>query len=373
MNRGRHTRFRVRRRLLAALATSVFTPLSRAGIASRESLVTPYASATPGRVLRFPADEGSHPAFRVEWWYVTGVLDTGTGQLGFQITFFRTRPDRTTANPSAFSPSQVLIAHAALSDPRERRLLHRQSAARTGFGLAEALEGRTAVWIDGWRLEQREGRYSVRLPFDEFGFELELTPTQPPLLNGDHGYSRKSPREGAASYYYSLPQLDVSGTVQRTDRTVPVTGRAWLDHEWTSSYLDERAHGWDWIGINLADGGALMAFRMRSPDGSALWAGATLRSVDGAVRVFQPGQVRFAPLRHWQSPRTGVRYPIAWQVQLGDTRRYAVEPFMDDQEQDARSTTGTVYWEGAVRLLENGRLAGAGYLELTGYWRPLKL
>jgi predicted secreted hydrolase len=46
---------------------------------------------------------------------------------------------------------------------------------------------------------------------------------------------------------------------------------------------------------------------------------------------------------------------------------------MDDQELDARASTGTVYWEGAVRASLDGRPAGRGYLELTGYAAPLKL
>jgi predicted secreted hydrolase len=46
---------------------------------------------------------------------------------------------------------------------------------------------------------------------------------------------------------------------------------------------------------------------------------------------------------------------------------------MDDQELDARASTGTIYWEGAVRALRAGREAGRGYLELTGYWNPLRL
>jgi predicted secreted hydrolase len=50
---------------------------------------------------------------------------------------------------------------------------------------------------------------------------------------------------------------------------------------------------------------------------------------------------------------------------------------MDDQELDARASTGTIYWEGAVRAYEGERRGetpiGRGYLELTGYWRPMKL
>jgi len=52
---------------------------------------------------------------------------------------------------------------------------------------------------------------------------------------------------------------------------------------------------------------------------------------------------------------------------------YVLEPLMDDQELDASASTGTVYWEGAVRASEAGREAGRGYLELTGYGKPLTL
>jgi len=44
---------------------------------------------------------------------------------------------------------------------------------------------------------------------------------------------------------------------------------------------------------------------------------------------------------------------------------------MPDQEFDARSSSGVVYWEGASGLLEDGRPIGRGYLELTGYAAPV--
>ncbi|MDE2348646.1 MAG: carotenoid 1,2-hydratase, partial [Gammaproteobacteria bacterium] len=172
--------------------------------------------------------------------------------------------------------------------------------------------------------------------------------------------------------YYSLPQLRVSGRVLRAGRSTPVTGTAWLDHEWSSSYLDQAAVGWDWIGINLRDGGALMAFRIRAADGSSRWAGGTIRTADGRTRTLQPGDVRFRPLRDWLSPRTAVRYPVAWRVHAGN-RVITLEPLIDDQENDSRATSGALYWEGAVRAFENGRLTGHGYLELTGYGGKLRL
>jgi predicted secreted hydrolase len=141
---------------------------------------------------------------------------------------------------------------------------------------------------------------------DDFAYRLSLRPDGPPLLNGAAGFSRKGPDPRQASYYYSRPRLAVSGTLSLDGRAQPVSGQAWLDHEWSSELLPEGAQGWDWIGINLDDGGALMAFRMRGKDGRALWAAATLQAAGGAVQVFAPEAVAFEPGRTWRSPRTGI-------------------------------------------------------------------
>jgi predicted secreted hydrolase len=332
-----------------------------------------YAAVIPGYRLRFPHDEGSHPAFRTEWWYITGWLSPADRPpLGFQVTFFRTRPEVVAGNPSAFSPRQIVIAHAALSEAARGRLVHDQTVARAVFGLAGADEGRTHVWIDEWSLTQKDTSYAVRIPAREFALELNLSAPQPPLLQGDDGYSRKGPQPESASYYYSVPHLAVAGVLVEKGRRYGVSGNAWLDHEWSSSYMDERASGWDWIGINLADGGALMAFRMRDRSGGTLWAGGAYRSATGLRRAFSPDEVAFTPVRSWRSPRTGASYPVAFRVKAGDLE-IGIDALMDDQEHDTRATVGTVYWEGAVTARIAGKIAGRGYLELTGYWRAMKL
>ena len=366
--------------LLGAMAGAFVAPRTFAQVTSNPSLVTdhrssvtPFAAVVPGYTLQFPRDEGSHPEFRTEWWYVTGWLDAPGGKpLGFQITFFRTRTELKDDNPSAFAPRQILIAHAALSDPAHGRLQHDQRAARAGLTLAGADAGRTRVWLDDWSLAQENGAYRARIAAKDFRFDFTFSATLPPLLQGERGLSRKGPRPGSASYYYSLPQLEVSGTLGRSGKAQPITGSAWLDHEWSSSYMDREAVGWDWVGINLADGGALMAFRMRDRQGGHLWAGGALRHADGRLKVFSLDEVRFIPLREWTSARTRTTYPVSFLVRAGD-REFAIEPLFDDQEHDTRLSTGTIYWEGAVRALRDGKPIGRGYLELTGYWRPLQL
>jgi len=336
---------------------------------------TPPDAVVPGYTLEFPRDYGSHPGFGIEWWYLTGWLTTAAHErLGFQITFFRTRPGLADAqaNPSAFAPGQLLIAHCAISDPTRGRLWQDQRIRRAGLGLAEARVGDTDVWVDDWRLQRSGAGYQARIMAEDFALNLDLEVTQPVLLNGVAGYSRKGPAPQSASYYYSEPHLRVRGSIARAARRDVVSGEAWLDHEWSSQYLDSAADGWDWVGLNLDDGGAVMAFRIRGHQGQSYWAGGTLRDSQGQVHGFGPDDVTFTPVRRWHSPRTGASYPVSWRLRLG-ARQFEIVPLLDDQENDTRLSSGAVYWEGAVNAQEDSHPVGAGYLELTGYDHPLSL
>jgi len=357
--------------LIAGLAGGALAGGALAG--GSAAVATDYAMVTPGNPMAFPRDFGSHPDFRTEWWYVTGWLDTKNGEsLGFQITFFRTKPDISGENPSAFAPHQLLIAHCAISDPKRGRLWQDQRIRRAGFGLAEAAQGDTDVWIDDWSLKHRSGAYDAKIAAEDFAIAVELLDTQSPLINGDAGISRKGPGPASASYYYSLPHMKVTGNISRGGEPTRVTGEAWFDHEWSSEYLDDAALGWDWIGVNLDHGAALMAFRIRGLDGSARWAGGTYRAPDGKTQILAPADIRFDAVRDWTSPRTGVRYPVEWRVTAGP-RQIELRPMLDDQENDTRGSTGAIYWEGAVHAYEQGRPIGRGYLEMTGYGERLRL
>lgn len=354
---------------LALLATSVLARAADNDAAPR---------VVRGHPLDFPRDFGSHDDYRIEWWYVTGHVDAGGEALGFQVTFFRARRDA--KSEGRFAARQILFAHTALAEPRERRLLHAETAARGGFVDAYARADDTAVRIGAWRMarERASGTYRVAIPAADaaqrFAFDFELAPTQPLLLQGDRGYSQKGPSITQASYYYSQPHVAVSGSVTRDGVARNVNGRAWLDHEWSESYLDPRAAGWDWIGLNLDDGGALMAFRLRdrADPSRTLWSAATLRDASGRIRTFEGNDVEFTPRRFFTSARTNARYPVANAVRVGDAT-FDIEPLFDDQELDSRASTGFVYWEGAALARRGDAVVGRGYLELTGYAQPLRL
>jgi len=346
----------------------------------------PAAHALPARTLVFPRDHGSHPELRTEWWYITGHVQAQGQSWGFQITFFRSRVDGTQQLQSAFAAKHLLFAHAAITDVRGQRLLHDQRIARAGFGVAQASEADTRIRLQDWTLERSDtargkpdfaaSRYTTRIMGSEFGLDLAFDSTQPLLLQGQQGLSRKGPDAEQASYYYSQPQLAVSGTLQVGNKRMavtPDTGRAWMDHEWSEALLHPDAQGWDWIGMNLHDGSALTAFRLRRADGTALWAGGSWRAPGQPVQVFGAQSVAFTPLRWWTSPRSGARYPVQWQVQT-PAGTFAVNALLDSQELDSSGSTGAIYWEGLSDLMgATGQPVGRGYLEMTGYAKPLRL
>ena len=343
-------------------------------VAARAEADVRYPAVERGHALAFPRDHGSHPAFRTEWWYVTGWLrDAREREFGVQVTFFRTRPGVAEESASKFAPTELLFAHAAIADPALGRLRRDERAARAGFGLAQASQGATDVAIGDWSLRLgADDRYATRIVARDFALDLTFAPGAPLLLQGEQGVSRKGPRDAQASFYYSRPQLATRGTVTIGNETLDVRGVAWLDHEWSSEYLGSDARGWDWTGINFDDGSALMAFVIRGGDGGAYWAGGARQSADGSVRILARDEVRFTPQRRWRSPRTNVEYPVAMRLDVADAT-YDLVPLMDDQELDSRASVGTIYWEGAVRAMRDSRAAGRGYLELTGYGGPLRI
>jgi len=371
-----------------------------------------YPNVDPNETLNFPRDFGAHPAYRTEWWYVTGWLTTADGdEVGFQVTFFRTRVATDEANPSRFAPKQMLFAHAAIVDPKLGRSIVDQRIARTGFGFAQYSDVDTNLKIGDWtlvRLDDGPGkpgapnpplRFKTVIKSARFTLELDLRTPDAILSQGSDpahsGYSQKGPDARDASRYYSIPQLQVEGRISRPTSTLPdagtanvdVKGTAWLDHEWSSAYLNSQAIGWDWVGLNLADGGALMVFRIRDRRGEQLWAGGARRFPDGSVERYGVGDLGFTTTRVWESKVSGTSWPVAQAITIArapnDKRpnvkitplAFTVVPLVEDQEVDARNTTGTIYWEGAVRASTSDsgdRPLGRGYLELTGYWRPMK-
>ena len=318
-----------------------------------------FAQVVPGKVFSFPEDHGPHDGFRIEWWYVTANLKDAQGNVfGVQWTLFRNALKAGPAQPG-WRDSTVWLGHAAVTSATRHYAAER--LARGGVGQAGAQAEPFNAWIDVWNFASRPGAASpladmqLKASGAQFAYDLHMTSSRPLVLQGDHGYSRKS-EQGQASYYYSQPFFTASGSVSLDGHTYQVSGPAWLDREWSSQPLAASQTGWDWFSLHLDRGAQLMLFRVRQKDGAGYFTG-TWIDAQGHTETLHNRDIQLTPLT--TTAIDGRSIPTRWSLKIPgkqlDITTEAVNP-------KAWMDLGIPYWEGPVRFE-----GGVGYLEMTGY------
>jgi predicted secreted hydrolase len=349
---------KISRRALCA-ATLAFASGARAdGFAGLGDAATGYAAVTPGQPLVFPQDFGAHESYRTEWWYLTANLTDESGAAyGVQWTLFRQALAPQSAGAGWATP-QLWMAHAAATSASEHIVA--EKFARGGVGQAEVAASPFCARIDDWRFEAEDEKLTrafVRANGASFSYELELAAQGPLVLQGEAGYSRKS--DGPqASYYFSQPFFLAEGELRIGARAVRVSGKAWMDREWSSQPLSPKQSGWDWFSLHLDGGEKLMLFRMRDDTRDGFRSGAWI-DAKGAAQILAAEDILLTPLS--QTSIDGRMPTTHWRVQI-PSKGFDVEA----KAVNARSwmKTSFAYWEGPIVV--TGAQHGVGYLEMTG-------
>ncbi len=323
-----------------------------------------FSKVSPGKIFEFPADHAAHPDYQIEWWYLTANLQDSDGRhWGLQWTLFR-QALSATPSKAGWSSNQLWMAHAAVSMPGGHQ--YEQRFARGGIGqTGVTLDDRFEAWIDDWVwLSENDSLFPSTLHFRIAGkgINMQLSSSADWVLHGDAGYSLKS-QQGQASYYYSQPQIQISGTIEGTQ----LSGSAWLDREWSSQPLAKNQSGWDWFSLHLTDGSKLMLYRLRHDDGVHWLSGSWIKA-DGKLTHLPGEAIRLSEKnsRHIKTRESKkIFLPLDWVVSLpGLNRELHIRPLYDQQWMGGRFP----YWEGVVLVEDaNGTAAGTGYMELTGY------
>lgn len=332
-----------------------------------------FARADMPKQFRFPEDHGAHPAYRSEWWYLTGNLADEAGRhFGYQLTFFRFALTPVAASrESAWGTDQLWMAHFAVTDTAAGRFHRGERFERQALGLAGAEAAPFRVWLADWELASTgDAMFPLRLRAHtgEVRLSLLIDAGKPLVLQGEDGLDPKGPEPGNASYYYSFTRLPTHGSLGVADERFTVSGNTWIDREWSTSVLGPDLEGWNWFALQLEDGSDLMYYRLRRKDGgTSPFSGGILVAPDGAVAArFTAADATLEPTEHWLSPATGVRYTVGWRLVVP---RLALEldirPRIPDQEMDLTVR----YWEGAVSVAGrrgDAPISGVGYAEHAG-------
>ncbi len=305
--------------------------------------------------VNLPADDGPHRDL-TEWWYYTGHLQAAEGRTyGFELVIFQ-------ANRRDDPPGYA--AHFAITDNtrgqfqfHERTETGKQVHAGRGFDLN----------LSGWSMKGGGGHDHLKADMPGYAIDLELSSLKPAVLHDGTGIISFGP--AGDSYYYSRTRLQVAGSVHDHGQQVPVSGLAWMDHQWGN--FVSGGGGWDWFAIQLDDESEYMLFFLRDAGGKPSLPYGTYVAPDGSSTVLPPDSFAQRSLGSWRSPASDIEYPSGWEVRVGDAV-VVLTPTVLDQELRTGESTGVTYWEGDVRITgtKAGRpVRGVGYTELVGYHR----
>jgi len=342
---------------------------------------SPYRVAMPGYRFEFPRDYFDHPDFQTEWWYYTGNLRSRDGRrFGFELTFFRQAVTRAEAAASSpWTVRDLYLAHFAVSDMGGARFHHDERVNRAGPGVAGASAEAGRIWNGNWEVRWKDGRQHLQAIADGFTLRLALDSLKPPVVHGREGVSQKAPGPGRGSHYISLTRLRASGSLELGGTRHAVDGTAWMDHEFFTHQLEADQAGWDWLSVQLEDETELMLFRLRKKDGGVdPFSAGTYIDREGRGRHLAARDFQLQPgARRWRSPQTGGLYPVEWDISVAPLDlTLRVRTPLDRQEIVARSELSPSYWEGAIDVSGRRRgtpIRGVGYLEMTGYDKPVRL
>ena len=332
-----------------------------------------YRQALPGYRFEFPRDHFNHPDFRTEWWYYTGnVHSAGGHRYGFELVFFRQAQRRGPHdNASAWSTDDLYLAHLALTDITGKHFHYYKRLNRAGPGIAGVSSEEGRIWNGNWesKWNQQTGVQTLSAVAEDVRFTLTLIPRKPPVINGENSVSQKAEGLGKASYYVSLPLLAVDGTVNGD----AVTGTAWMDHEWFTHQLEPAQVGWDWFSTQLENNTEFMLFQIRHSDGSIdPYSAGTYIDAGGHATHLKSSDFQLQAIEFWTSPATHARYPTRWRITIPSLNvSLECAAALPNQELGAEDAASPPYWEGAVTY--TGSATGAGYLEMTGYAKPMRL
>jgi predicted secreted hydrolase len=345
-----------------------------------QPLAAQYRTALPGYRYEFPRDHFNHPDFQTEWWYYTGNLKSVDGhRFGFELTFFRQAISRDPAKAGAWEVQDLYLAHLALSDLDGGKFFHTERTNRSGPGIAAVSESLGRIWNGNWQIQWLGSDQEMNAIDERFQLHFTLHPEKPPVIHGENGISQKAEGPGRASHYISLTRLATSGVIDLGNKKIEVNGTSWMDHEFFTHQLESNQTGWDWLSLQLEDHTELMLFHIRRMDGSIdPYSAGTYVDANGKTTHLRSADFTLQPAGEiWTSVVTGARYPTHWRVAIPKLAiELEVKTPLESQELTGRTALAPNYWEGAISL--SGRrgqqsMSGVGYLEMTGYDRPVQL
>lgn len=224
-------------------------------------------------------------------------------------------------------------------------------------------------WGD-FSLKQIDEHFEIKLPLLEAERSISLK-LYPLTERFDFVAGNEPESDSTELAYRCYPKLGLEGKVENQN----LNGEAWMDHQWGnpswffSEREDKQVLGWDWFGINLDDGTDLVfVIHKLAKTKELVYKRAILMKPGGEIEYYK--NVVTTPIKYWESPRTHIKYPIEWKLEVADIDlSLTFSPIAEDQEIQVLGLSRAI-WEGAGNVagqLNGKEIAGRGRGEFFGY------
>ena len=323
--------------------------------------------------ISFPNDHQAHDSV-IEWWYFNGHLaDDDGNRYGYMDCFFKADIEKVGIPHLKGLPLQkifgreryVYFAHSILSDIRYDK--NWKEVQNISIVSNDSFQG-DRLFIDYTDPIMLSG--FVNNEIDEVGvdafhlktatLDLTLKSKKPALLEGGKGYISAS---DMSSYYYSLTDMETTGSITIDGKKINVKGKSWMDHQWADvSYKQDK---WTWFSIMLEDGTDIMCCEY--DDGVKKDYLASV--ITSSYKTFHYKKLGLVPGSDiWKSKTTKAEYPMSWDIIVPEhDAKLHVKSLVTDQEMVFMAIN---YWEGPIEVsgtIGGKAVKGVGFMELVGY------
>ena len=325
--------------------------------------------------VALPKDHGPHD-FVVEWWYFNGHLEDKAGKkYSFMDCFFKV--DISKVNIPHLAPhliedifkngEYIHFAHTVVSDISKKKSY-------------KEIQNISHISSDTFKKEMLYIKYKnahlggdslngeiVEIAPNDFhikttNLDLILDSSKKALFEGGHGYVG-TPKDG--SYYYSLTDMSVSGSINIKGQEVEVSGRAWMDHQWANTTYKGKKDKWTWFSFQLENGTQVMCVEYDKEGGTDILI--DIIDKDGVQKqykkaILKPGN------KFYKSRKTKSKYPLSWSIEIPEASITIDTSAMLKSEEMIFGQIN--YWEGPMKVTmktAQGKVKGQGFMELVGY------
>ncbi len=314
--------------------------------------------------LQFPKDEGVHQTVG-EWWYFNGNLKGENGRkYSYMNTLFRVKSSLNHELLEKLSKKDLYFYHSIITNIKNDKCYPHIDYLVTKTQDSFELPGLNVYFSPArpllggkhYYMEQDKSHYRIKGE----GLRLEMDSKKPPLLENQTGYVNFFNR---STFYYSLTNLETSGSIIVGGKEIKVTGKSWMDHQWSNTF-DVTKDSWNWFSVQLENEIELVCYEYKHRGQSAYIA--TAMDKNGNQKSTE--NIKITPQdKRWTSPKTEAVYDLAWHIEIPEfDMKLEIESEVENHEINFLNIN---YWESPIRIkawVGKKEFAGHGYMELAG-------